>query len=115
MIEALACGTPVIAYRCGSVPEVLDHGVTGFIVDNRSEAAKAVGEIGKFDRRRIRETFEKRFTSERMAQSYLDYYEATVRGRAHRRDAAVSAEDALLQERIAITDPRGRRLLPRVN
>jgi glycosyltransferase involved in cell wall biosynthesis len=115
MIEAMACGTPVIAYPCGSVPEVLDHGVTGFIVDNCSEAAKAVGEIGKFDRRRIRETFEKRFTSERMAQSYLDYYEATVRGRAHRPDAAVSAEDALLQERIATTDPRGRRLLPRVN
>jgi glycosyltransferase involved in cell wall biosynthesis len=114
MIEAMACGTPVIAYPCGSVPEVLDHGVTGFIVDNCSEA-KAVGEIGKFDRRRIRETFEKRFTSERMAQSYLDYYEATVRGRAPRPDAAVSAEDAPLQERIATTDPRGRRLLPRVN
>jgi glycosyltransferase involved in cell wall biosynthesis len=114
MIEAMACGTPVIAYPCGSVPEVLDHGVTGFIVDDCSEAARAVGKIGKFDRRRIRETFEKRFTSERMAQSYLDYYEA-IAGRAHRPDAAVSADDAPLQERIATTDPRGRRLLPRVN
>jgi glycosyltransferase involved in cell wall biosynthesis len=114
MIEAMACGTPVIAYPCGSVPEVIDHGVSGLIVDNCTEAGKAVAEVGKLDRRLIRETFEQRFTCERMVRSYLDNYEALVSGTAHPA-TSISVVDPSLQDRIAITDPRGRRLLPRVD
>jgi glycosyltransferase involved in cell wall biosynthesis len=114
MIEAMACATPVIAYSCGSVPEVIDHGVTGFIVDNCTEAGKAVAEVGKLDRHLIRETFEQRFTCERMVRSYLDHYEALVSGTAQRA-TSISAVDTSLEDRIATTDPRGRRLLPKVN
>jgi hypothetical protein len=67
MIEAMACGTPVIAYRAGSVPEVIDEGVTGFIVENEAEAVRAVKELARIDRRKVRARFEERFTSDRMA------------------------------------------------
>lgn len=78
MIEAMACGTPVIAYRCGSVPEVIEHGLTGFIVENEEQAITAVGELGKLDRRRVRTRFEERFTARRMARQYEDGYRAVV-------------------------------------
>src|SRR5262249_4854791 len=58
MIEAMACGTPVIAYRCGSVPEVIDEGVTGFVVDSEEQAIAAVRKLGDLDRRRVRARFE---------------------------------------------------------
>lgn len=74
MIEAMACGTPVIAYRCGSVPEVVEHGLTGFVVENEEQAVKAVGELGKLDRRRVRARFEERFTAGRMARQYENRY-----------------------------------------
>lgn len=74
MIEAMACGTPVIAYRSGSVPEVIDEGVTGFIVENENEAAKAVARLKRIDRKRVRARFEDRFTAGRMAQDYLRHY-----------------------------------------
>ena len=74
MIEAFACGTPVISFPGGSVPEVLEHGVTGFIVDDIQEAVSAARRIGELDRRRCREEFERRFTSDLMAQRYLDVY-----------------------------------------
>jgi glycosyltransferase involved in cell wall biosynthesis len=74
MIEAMACGTPVIAYRRGSVPEVVDDGVTGFVVDSEDEAVAAVKRIGELDRRTVRATFEKRFTARRMAEQYLRHY-----------------------------------------
>ena len=76
MIEAMACGTPVIAFRSGSVPEVIDHGITGFVVSNEEEAIQAIGRLGELDRRRIRAQFEKRFTSPRMAEEYLKHYAA---------------------------------------
>ncbi|GIW53269.1 MAG: glycosyl transferase [Gemmatimonadales bacterium] len=75
MIEALACGTPVIAYRRGSVPEVLDHGVTGFIVHGLEDAVRAVEEVHKIDRARCRAVFEERFSARRMAQDYLAIYQ----------------------------------------
>jgi glycosyltransferase involved in cell wall biosynthesis len=115
MIEAMACGTPVIAYPCGSVPEVIEHGVTGFIVENRVEAVKAVQDLGFVDRRRVRETFEQRFTSERMAQSYLEHYQDLVSGTARRAGTSISVGEPREQDGIGTTDPRGRRLLPRVN
>lgn len=78
MIEALACGTPVIAYRRGSVPEVLEHGVTGFIVNTLEEAVEAVRRIDEIDRRRCRQVFEERFTARRMAEDYLALYRRLV-------------------------------------
>ena len=78
MIEAMACGTPVIAFRCGSVPEVIDQGVSGFIVENEEEAVAAIKRIGELDRRRVRATFEQRFTAKRMAQDYIRHYESLL-------------------------------------
>lgn len=85
MIEAMACGTPVIAYRAGSVPEVIEDGITGFIVDNEDEAAAAVARLPLIDRARVRQAFERRFTVERMADDYLAIYRRLP---GVRRDAA---------------------------
>jgi glycosyltransferase involved in cell wall biosynthesis len=74
MIEAMACGTPVIAMRNGSVPEVVDEGVTGFIVATEEAAAAAAGRLHELDRMRIRGIFEERFTARRMAQNYVSLY-----------------------------------------
>jgi glycosyltransferase involved in cell wall biosynthesis len=80
MIEAMACGTPVIAFRAGSVPEVIDDGVTGCIVDSQEEAVRAVGLVGKLNRREIRRIFERRFTARRMADDYVDIYRQLADG-----------------------------------
>jgi glycosyltransferase involved in cell wall biosynthesis len=74
MIEALACGTPVIAFPCGSVPEIIIHGKTGFIVNEIEEAVEAVHRISSIDRRRCRAEFEHRFTDRLMAQDYVRIY-----------------------------------------
>jgi len=81
MIEAMACGTPVIAWRHGSVPEVIDEGLTGFIVDSIDAAANAVERIGQLNRQQVRRRFEARFTAERMARDYVKVYE-TLSGKA---------------------------------
>jgi glycosyltransferase involved in cell wall biosynthesis len=73
-IEAMACGTPVIAFRCGAAPEVIDPGLTGFVVDTVDDAVAAVARIGTLDRARVRATFERRFSVERMADDYLAAY-----------------------------------------
>ena len=80
MIEAMACGTPVIAWPCGSVPEVIDDGVTGRIVSCEDEAVAAVAEVAAFDRRRIRKAFERRFSSEVMARRYVELYQRLLQG-----------------------------------
>jgi glycosyltransferase involved in cell wall biosynthesis len=74
VIEAMACGTPVIAYRRGSMPELIDHGVTGFLVDSFDEAVGAIGRLGEIDRHACRRAVEERFTVERMADAYLALY-----------------------------------------
>jgi glycosyltransferase involved in cell wall biosynthesis len=74
MIEALASGTPVIAYRRGSVPEVLEDGVTGWIVEGIEEAAQAVERVSRLSRQRCRQVFEERFSTRRMTQDYLQIY-----------------------------------------
>ena len=74
MIESLACGTPVVAFRGGSVAEVIDHGVTGFVVDSLEEAVGATCNIQTIDRARCRAVFEKRFNVTRMANDYLGVY-----------------------------------------
>jgi len=74
MIEAMACGTPVVAWNRGSVPEIVEDGVTGFVVSSEDEAAAALARIGQLDRAMIRARFEERFTAERMARDYLALY-----------------------------------------
>ncbi len=75
MIEANACGTPVIAWRCGSVPEIIENGRNGFVVESMAEAERAVAALERLDRRECRKVFEERFTAERMAREYLSLYE----------------------------------------
>lgn len=75
MIEAMACGTPVIAYRRGSVPEVMTDGVTGYIVESEEEAVSAIARIDQIDRGICRSYFEKRFSADRMARSYVNAYQ----------------------------------------
>ena len=80
MIEAMACGTPVIAWRCGSVPEIINDGVTGFVVTSEDEAISAVGRAVALDRSAIRRVFERRFASTVMAHNYLDVYRQLTDG-----------------------------------
>ncbi len=87
MIEAMACGTPVLAFRCGSVAEVVDDGVTGRIVATEEEAVAALPEVLSLDRRGVRRRFEERFTATRMAKDYVRVY------RALRRKHTSSVED----------------------
>jgi len=82
MIEAMACGTPVIAYRRGSVPEVVEAGVTGFIVHGLEDAAQAAERIPTLSRQRCRQLFEERFSATRMARDYLAIYRKLVEGQA---------------------------------
>jgi glycosyltransferase involved in cell wall biosynthesis len=78
MIEAMACGTPVLAFRGGSVPEIIQDGVTGFVVNSMKEAEGALHRIGELDRRACREVFEARFTAARMAARYGEVYREAV-------------------------------------
>ena len=82
MIEAMSCGTPVIAWPHGAVPEVVDPGLTGFLVDSVDAALAALDEAVRLDRARVRERFEERFSAERMARDYLSIYRALGRRRA---------------------------------
>ncbi len=91
MIEAFACGTPVVAMRAGSVPEVVDHGVTGFVVDTVDDAVAAVQAATALDRTGIRDVFERRFTAERMARQYVSVFEELC----HFRDKAQSVGRAV--------------------
>jgi glycosyltransferase involved in cell wall biosynthesis len=74
MIEAMSCGTPVVAFNRGSVPEVIDEGVTGMVVESVEQAAEAVKSLHALDRNVVRATFERRFTAERMAADYIEVY-----------------------------------------
>ena len=74
MIEAMACGTPVIAFRRGSTPEIIEDGVSGFLVGDADEAVTVIARLGQFDRLRARRCFEQRFTVERVAGEYLNIY-----------------------------------------
>ncbi|MER8369408.1 glycosyltransferase family 4 protein [Mesorhizobium sp. M0306] len=87
-IEAMACGTPVIAFRRGAVPEIIDHGVSGWIVDTVEEAVGALRRIDSLERARVRQTFEKRFTVERMCSDYVALYRALTSGTADAVDPA---------------------------
>ncbi len=80
MIEAMACGTPVIGFRCGSVTEVIEDGVTGYVVDDVASAVHAVARLGEIDRRRVRHRFEARFSATRMAKDYVAAYDCVMTG-----------------------------------
>jgi glycosyltransferase involved in cell wall biosynthesis len=90
MIEAMSCGTPVIAWPHGAVPEIVEHGVTGFLVGSISEAVSAVRHIARLDRHVVRERFEQRFTAERMARDYVAVYQALLKGKPAVRLAEVN-------------------------
>ena len=78
MIEAMACGTPTIAFRCGSVPEIITDRVTGFIVDDMDSALASIEHVTEIDRRTCRAVFEERFTVERMTSEYVSLYKRYV-------------------------------------
>lgn len=84
LIEAYACGTPVVAYDCGSVRELVIDGVTGYVVDNQADAVRAAKAIAAVDRHGCRRVFEERYTATHMVQAYLRVYEQLVREGAHR-------------------------------
>jgi glycosyltransferase involved in cell wall biosynthesis len=92
MIEAMACGTPVIAYNRGSVPEIVDDGMTGFIVEDEISAVAAVDRLTSLDRTLIRKEFETRFTARRMALDYLDAYRDLIEAATPRIKLVSSAE-----------------------
>jgi len=78
MIEAMACGTPVLAFRCGSVPEVIDDGITGAIVDTMDEAVAVLPHVIALDRKKVRQRFEQRFSAARMAKDYVAVYRSLL-------------------------------------
>ena len=92
MIEAMACGTPVIAYNRGSVPEIIDDGLTGFIVEDEISAVAAVDRLSQLDRAAIRKQFETRFTARRMALDYLAAYRSLMEAAEPRIKLVSSAE-----------------------
>ena len=93
MIEAIANGTPVIAFRRGSVPEIIDDGVTGFIVESIDEAVAAVPRAKALNRPTIRQRFEHRFSVERMARDYVALYNEILRHTAARQILNSISED----------------------
>lgn len=92
MIEAMACGTPVVAYPFGSVPEVMAEGISGYMVSDLAGAVEAIKKIDKIDRKRVRKHFEQRFTAERMALDYIKIYERMV----SRKKAPLAASSGVL-------------------
>ncbi|MBV8259452.1 MAG: glycosyltransferase family 4 protein [Paraburkholderia sp.] len=91
MIEAMACGTPTVAYRRGSVPEIIEDGVSGFAVEDAAQALAAIARAQDLDRRAVRAAFERRFTARRMAENYVQVYRRLVE--KHRRTEVAAAAD----------------------
>jgi len=88
MTESFACGTPVIAFRRGSVPEVVDHGVTGFVVENEDQAVEAVKQLGTLRSEKVRAVFERRFSAGRMAADYVNVYRKLISANTAASDGA---------------------------
>lgn len=92
MIEAIACGTPVIAFNRGSVPEIIEHGVTGFIVEDEAGGVAAVRRLSEIDRGSVRRRFEARFTARRMALDYCEVYQSLIDAAQPRLKLVASAD-----------------------
>ena len=93
MIEAMACGTPTIAFRRGSVPEIIDSGVTGFVVESIDESLAALAKVRYFNRARCRRVFEERFSASRMAADYLKTYERVIDAKRRSRPTLIEAKE----------------------
>lgn len=91
VVEAMACGTPVIAYRRGSMPELIVHGVNGFLVDTFDEAVTAIGRLGEIERAECRRIAEERFSIDRMVDHYIALYEAILAGAQPNSSVSISA------------------------
>jgi glycosyltransferase involved in cell wall biosynthesis len=100
LIEAMATGTPVIAWRKGSVPKIIDEGVTGFVVNSIGDALRAIGQISGLDRSAVRQQFEARFTASQMAFKYLAVYEKLIVGSKRKK----LAKSVPVEKRISIVD-----------
>lgn len=98
MIEAMACGTPVIAYRRGAVPEVVEDGISGFVVDSDLEAIEAIKNLSQLDRRRVRAAVEKRFTARRMAEEYASHYRNLIEDRSRSVEKGKSVPNQLSED-----------------
>jgi glycosyltransferase involved in cell wall biosynthesis len=106
MIEAMACGTPVLAYRAGSVCEVIDEGVTGMIVDNIDQARAAAAQVASLDRHKVRRRFEERFTARRMATDHVRVYRGLVHTSAQRWrrvKSAVNGSRHIMEASVPVT------------
>jgi glycosyltransferase involved in cell wall biosynthesis len=97
MIEAMACGTPVLAFRCGSVPEIIDPGVTGLVVDTTDEAVRALPDVIALDRHAVRRRFDERFSATRMAKDYAHLYRSLLK------------QSSLPEPAVAVRDQRSSR------
>jgi glycosyltransferase involved in cell wall biosynthesis len=102
MIESMACGTPTIAFNCGSVPEVITRGVTGLIVDTMDEAVNAVQQAAVLDRAACRAEFMKRFSAPKMAQQYVKLYEASVRAKSAVPDSVSADPDTEIDSLLTL-------------
>jgi len=107
MIEAMACGTPVLAFRCGSVVEIVEDGLTGAIVDSMEEAIAALPRVIALDRIKVRQRFERRFSATRMAKDYIDVYRSLL---ASSQSAAGGATILRLPTAGGATNGSGRQL-----
>ena len=105
MIEAFACGTPVVAFNRGSVSEIIEDGLTGFVVEDETSAIGAVNRLSQLSRERVRKRFEERFTARRMAKDYLAVYRSLMEERAPR--PKLVAVQGLHSEGAASAQPRG--------
>ena len=101
MIESMACGTPVIAYAGGSVAEVMDDGLTGFVVNDIEQAVEATRRVRDLSRARCREIFEKRFTASRMANDYIDVYTRLADSRMRRMEQSLESSMRSFQTALA--------------
>lgn len=101
MIESMACGTPVVAYAGGSVAEVMEDGVTGFVVNDIEQAAEAARRVGDLSRARCREVFEKRFTASRMANDYINMYTRLAHPRMRSVEQSLESSMRSLQSAVA--------------
>jgi hypothetical protein len=106
MIEAMACGTPVLAFRCGSIPEIVEDGITGKVVNSELEAIASLPEILSYDRRVVRRRFEERFTAARMAKDYVRIYRRLLKTRTSgAKPSQVDLKGANGSTPLSIEDP----------